>query len=126
MRNVGSTIKCTEALLPLISKSHDKLVVCIGSRMGSISDNQRGRSYAYRASKAALNSVMRSFALDVADDGINVMLMHPGWVKTDLGGPNGELEPEESVSRMLPIIEAHKDNSHAETVWSHDGTVIEW
>ncbi|WP_133130336.1 SDR family oxidoreductase [Legionella yabuuchiae] len=124
--NCLSALKVSEAFLPQVSKSQDKLIVCISSRMGSISDNERGRSYAYRTSKAALNCAMRSFAIDVAKDNINVMLLHPGWVKTDMGGEKGALEPEESVRRMLSIIEQHKNNSHADVLWSHEGTIIEW
>ena len=124
--NAVSPIKLTDSLLPSLLESQDKLVVCISSRMGSISDNQRGRSYAYRTSKSALNCVMRSFAIDIAEKGVNVLLLHPGWVQTRMGGENGSLTPVESVRRMLEIIENHKDNAHAETLWSHDGSKIEW
>lgn len=124
--NAVSPIKLTDALLDNLSKSQDKLVVCISSRMGSISDNQRGKSYAYRTSKAALNCVMRSFALDVADQGIHVLLLHPGWVQTRMGGDDGALSTDESVRRMLGIIDKHKHDAHAETLFSHDGSTIDW
>ncbi|GGI89501.1 SDR family oxidoreductase [Legionella impletisoli] len=124
--NCLSTLKVSEAFLPHLAQSQDKLIICISSRMGSISDNERGRSYAYRTSKAALNCALRSFAIDVAKDDVNVMLLHPGWVKTDMGGEDAELTPEESVRRMLNVINQHKVNSHAEVLWSHDGSIIEW
>ena len=84
--NCISVVKLSDALLPNLQSSVEKSILVVSSRMGSISDNNSGRSYAYRASKAALNCVMRSFAIDAKDKGINVMLIHPGWVKTAMGG----------------------------------------
>jgi len=72
--------------------------------MGSIADNTSGSHYAYRSSKAALNAMMKSAAIDLAADGIKVLLMHPGWVKTDMGGPNAMLTAKESIAGMLSVI----------------------
>lgn len=124
--NCLSTLKVSELLLPQLRLSDEKLIICISSRMGSISDNERGRSYAYRTSKAALNCAMRSFAIDVADMGIQVLLLHPGWVQTDMGGEDANLTPEESVKHMLKVIEKNKHNNHADQLLSYDGSVINW
>lgn len=94
--------------------------------MGSISDNDSGRSYAYRTSKAALHCVMRSFAIDVKEKGIHVMLIHPGWVKTAMGGPDALVEIEASVAGMLKQAEDHFPESHAEVLRRFDGGVIAW
>ncbi|MDI9817590.1 MULTISPECIES: SDR family oxidoreductase [unclassified Legionella] len=124
--NCLSALKVSDIFLPSLLKGKDKLIVAISSRLGSISDNQWGRSYAYRTSKAALNCVMRSFALDVAKEGVKVMLLHPGWVKTRLGGPDARLAVETSVNAMLKVIEKYKDNSHAEVLRSYNDEVIDW
>lgn len=122
--NCLSALKVSEAFLPQLEKGQDKLIINLSSILSSISANQRGRSYAYRSSKAALNCAMRSFALDVADLGIKVMLLHPGWVKTDLGGPGGEIDAQTSVAAMLKVVEMYKDTSHADVLRSYDGSTI--
>ena len=124
--NCLSPLKVSELFLPQLNLSTEKLIICVSSRMGSISDNQRGKSYAYRSSKAALNCAMHSFAIDVADLGIQVLLLHPGWVQTNMGGNDAELTTEESVERMLGVIEKNKTNNHADALLSHNGEVIEW
>ena len=124
--NCLGQLKLSEALLPNLEKSTDKHILVISSRMASISDNSSGQSYAYRASKVALNAVMRSFAIDVQAKGIKVMLMHPGWVKTNMGGDDALVTPTQSVAGMLSVLEKNIDNAHAETVWRFDGDTIEW
>ncbi|WP_367605631.1 SDR family oxidoreductase [Legionella sp. W05-934-2] len=122
---VGAILLC-DALLPNLLASNDKHILVMSSSMGSISENERGRSYAYRASKSALNSVMRSFAIDVKQKGVKVMLLHPGWVKTDLGGINAITDVDVSVKGMLTQMDNYIDISHAETVRRYDGGVIAW
>ncbi len=124
--NCISVVKLSDALLPNLEASEDKSILVISSRMGSISDNERGRSYAYRSSKAALNCVMRSFAIDVKDKGIKVMLIHPGWVKTAMGGADALVDVQTSVSGMLAQAEQYFSESHAEVLRRFDGDVIAW
>ena len=124
--NCISVAKFSDALLPNLETSEDKSILVISSRMGSISDNERGRSYAYRSSKAALNCVMRSFAIDVQDKGIKVMLIHPGWVKTAMGGPDALVDVQTSVAGILAQAELHFSESHAEVLRRFDGEMIAW
>lgn len=124
--NCVSVIKLSDALLPNIEQSHDKSILVISSQMGSISDNNIGRSYAYRTSKAAVNCAMRSFALDTQDRGINVMLIHPGWVKTDMGGDDALVDVRTSVSGILNQVDKYMSESHAETFHRFDGGTIFW
>lgn len=124
--NCISAVKLSDALLPNIEASKSKSILVISSRMGSISDNERGRSYAYRASKAALNCVMRSFAIDVKDRGVKIMLIHPGWVKTAMGGDDALIDVRTSVAGMLAQAEQHMSESHAEVLRRFDGDVIAW
>lgn len=124
--NCIGVVKLSDALLPNLQASIDKNILVISSQMGSISDNERGRSYAYRASKAALHCVMRSFAIDVKATGIHVMLIHPGWVKTAMGGPDALLEVQASVAGMLQQAAKHLSKSHADALFRFDGDVIAW
>lgn len=124
--NCLSVVKVSEAFLPQVEKSQDKLIVVISSRMASISDNDRGQSYAYRASKAAVNAVMRSFAIDVKERGVHVLLLHPGWVRTDMGGPDGLIDAETSVKGLLKQVAAQKKTAHAEALHRYDGGMISW
>lgn len=124
--NCISVVKLCDALLPNLQASREKNIIVISSRMGSISDNDRGRSYAYRTSKAALNCVMRSFAIDVKDKGVHVMLMHPGWVKTDMGGADALIDVQTSVAGILEQAEKKLPNSHADKLHRFDGGVIAW
>jgi len=124
--NCLGAVKLSDALLPNLQTSQEKNILVISSRMGSIADNDRGRSYAYRASKAALNCVMRSFAIDVAEKGINVMLIHPGWVKTDMGGEDAPVDVQTSVAGMLKQAALHLPTSHADVLRRFDGESIPW
>lgn len=124
--NCISVLRLSDALLPNLLASQDKNILVVSSIMGSISENARGRSIAYRASKAALNSGMRSFAIDVKPQGVHVMLMHPGVVKTDMGGESAPVEVQTSVTGMLTQAELHFHKSHAEILRQYDGQIIPW
>lgn len=124
--NCVSVVKICDALLANIQNSADKSILVISSRMGSISDNEQGRSYAYRSSKAALNCAMRSFAIDVQPTGVHVMLIHPGWVKTDMGGKDALVNVQTSVTGMLEQADKKFSNSHAEVLHRFDGDLIAW
>lgn len=124
--NCVSVVKICDALLTNVQDSEEKNILVISSQMGSISDNMQGRSYAYRSSKAALNCVMRSFAIDVESKGINVMLIHPGWVKTDMGGENALVDVHRSVAGMLEQVERNISSSSADKLYSFDGKIINW
>ncbi|WP_028389245.1 SDR family oxidoreductase [Legionella fairfieldensis] len=124
--NCISVVKLSDALLPNLQKSQEKTILVVSSQMGSISDNQTGKSYAYRASKAALNCAMRSFAIDVKDKGVHVMLIHPGWVKTDMGGPDALIDVQTSVAGMLKQVEQHASSSHGDKLLRFDGGMIAW
>lgn len=102
--NAIAPVMLSKVLLPVLKQGSDKLIINITSRMGSIQDNTSGGHYAYRASKAALNAMMKSMQLDLNDQGFRVLLLHPGWVRTDMGGQEASLSAEESVAGMIKII----------------------
>ena len=100
-----------------------KLVV-ISSKMGSIGKQTTASGWLYRASKAALNSVLRSVSISLEGKAVCVAF-HPGWVQTDMGGTQADLTPEHSVSDMRRVIKGLRpaDNGH---FLNHDGTAIDW
>lgn len=124
--NCISVLKISDALLVNVQHSRDKNILVISSQMGSIADNSTGRSYAYRASKAALNCAMRSFAIDVEASGVHVMLMHPGWVNTDMGGTNAPIDAPTSVAGMLKVVTKKMAESHGDLLHRFDGGTVEW
>lgn len=103
--NALGPLRVTEALLPALRRADRALVANMTSRMGSIEDNTSGGSFSYRASKAALNMINRSLAHDLAGDGIACIVLHPGWVRTDMGGDGAPLTVEESVAGLLRVID---------------------
>lgn len=73
--------------------------------MGSVADNGSGSHYAYRASKASMNMIVKSNAVDLKNDQIICLAIHPGWVKTDMGGQNALIDTETSVTGMIDVLE---------------------
>jgi NAD(P)-dependent dehydrogenase (short-subunit alcohol dehydrogenase family) len=102
--NTLGPMRVVEALVDNVAKSRDRRIVTITSGMGSIGDNSSGGSYAYRSSKAAVNMVMKSLSVDLAPQGVICVVMNPGWVRTDMGGPRGTLAPEDSIKGMRAVI----------------------
>jgi NAD(P)-dependent dehydrogenase (short-subunit alcohol dehydrogenase family) len=100
--NALSPMRVVEALYDLVAP--DGTVGVMSSGQGSISNNTGGKREVYRASKAALNTLMRSFAARHVADRRAMVLMAPGWVRTDLGGPDGRLSIEESVPNVVSTL----------------------
>jgi NAD(P)-dependent dehydrogenase (short-subunit alcohol dehydrogenase family) len=98
--NVQAPVKMAEAFFKQINRSDKKLLVSLSSQMGSIADNSSGGCLLYRSSKAGLNAAMKSLAIDLQASGIGVMIFHPGWVKTDMGGVHALIDTQQSVSGM--------------------------
>lgn len=123
--NAMSPLKIAECFLENVVAGKLKKIAAITSKMSSISDNSSGGSYIYRSSKAALNTVMRSLSVDLKPRGISVVILHPGWVRTDMGGPGGLIETEESVSGMRRVID-DLSLSTSGRLLNYDGTEIAW
>lgn len=103
--NAIGPLRVTLALLANLKAARGK-VIHVTSGMGSITDNKSGAFYAYRMSKAALNMMSRSLAVDLRGAGVSSAVINPGWVKTDMGGPGAPTPVEESVRGMLREIDA--------------------
>src|SRR3546814_2142619 len=102
--NAMAPLRMVERFVGLVEKSELKTVVNISSRMGSVAENSSGGAYIYRTSKAALNMVTKSLAIDLAGRGITVVCFHPGWVQTDMGSAGATLPPAQSVAGMRQVI----------------------
>lgn len=123
--NTMAPLKMAEAFFRQVARSQIKTIVTITSKMGSIADNRGGGSYIYRSSKAAVNIVMKSLSIDLSGKQITAILLHPGWVKTDMGGPGALISAEQSVAGMRRVI----DNLKAEDsgkFYAFDGQIVPW
>jgi NAD(P)-dependent dehydrogenase (short-subunit alcohol dehydrogenase family) len=105
-------------------RGHEKKVVAITSMMGS-TESHGGGMYAYRSSKAALNNVMRGLSREWAKDGISVGILHPGWVRTDMGGKNAAVAVEDSVSGLRKRIGALNQKTSGNYV-DYSGAELRW
>ena len=123
--NTIAPLRMAEAFVENVAISELKTIACITSKMGSLGDNTSGGAYMYRSSKAALNMVVKSMALDLEAQGIKVALLHPGWVKTDMGGPNALITAQQSVAGMLKII-LQLGWQDSGRFLAYDGQEIEW
>lgn len=105
--NTLGSLRMSRALLPLLRSGHGKppRIIHLSSLMGSIADNQSGRSYAYRISKAGVNMACRTLAYDLAPYGVATIAIHPGWVQTRMGGSAAPLTAETAVSDMIGTIQ---------------------
>jgi NAD(P)-dependent dehydrogenase (short-subunit alcohol dehydrogenase family) len=123
--NTMGPLRVTEAFVEQLARSERRLVIAITSGMGSLADNTSGGSIAYRTSKAAVNMVMRSAAIDLAPRGISCVVVNPGWVKTDMGGPGAKLTAQQSVAALRRLIEKFGP-AHSGKFYNYDGREYPW
>jgi len=123
--NTMAPMKIIEAFIPNLEAGQGKTVATVSSKMGSLDDNTSGGCYLYRSSKAAVNMVMKSLSLDLASRGIRAVILHPGWVQTDMGGANALINAETSVAGMRKVLDhaTAEDSGH---FIGYDGTEIAW
>ncbi|MBC7386090.1 MAG: SDR family oxidoreductase [Cryobacterium sp.] len=115
-------MRATAALLPQLIAAKGT-VANISSLMGSVSDNSSGGAYAYRMSKAALNMFTKSFSVDYPK--LKTVALHPGWVKTDMGGENATTTVEESVKGLMKIIAELKATKSGH-FYDFEGDELHW
>lgn len=123
--NVMAPLKLAEAFLPQVQRSDKRLIVALSSLMGSMTDNTSGGSILYRSSKAGLNAALKSLSIDLRPTAVGVLILHPGWVRTDMGGPNGLIDAEESVSGMRKVIDNFSLADTGRFV-KYDGSALPW
>ena len=123
--NTLAPMRMAEGFVEQVAKSGRKLIVNISSIMGSLGENADGGAIIYRSSKAALNMVSKSLSAELAPRGITVIVFHPGWVSTDMGGPDAAVTPGESVEGMRAVIERVTPNDSGR-FFNFDGHEIQW
>ena len=122
--NTVAPLRLAEALVENVAQSQRKLMVAVTSGMGSISDSGGGY-YAYRASKAALNMSYHNLAVDLRPRGIAVIVINPGWVKTDMGGPGATLKTADSIAAMRKVFDAVTPADSGKFM-NYSGGTLEW
>ena len=125
MINAIGPVVLSQKLKENIMSGNDKKIIFISSQMGSIDDNYSGGYYFYRTSKSALNSAAKSLSIDWKADSIAVLMLHPGWVRTDMGGSNAKLDIDTSVRKMLDVINS-LDISKTGAFLNYEGKKLEW
>ncbi|XP_048829288.1 C-factor-like [Brienomyrus brachyistius] len=135
--NTVAPLMVTKAFLPLLRAAatrgsgmgiHRAAVINVSSSLGSVELNCGAlelKCYPYRASKAALNMVTRCLAVDLESEGILCVAVHPGWVRTDMGGPRGELSVEESASSILSVLAGLSEKDHGGYL-DYTGKTLPW
>jgi NAD(P)-dependent dehydrogenase (short-subunit alcohol dehydrogenase family) len=123
--NCIAPLKMVEAFSAQLLMSEHKIVACMSSKMGSMADNGYGSSYIYRSSKAALNSVVKSLSIDLKEQGVISVALHPGWVKTEMGGANAEITARECVEQLFHNLLKLTVNDSGRFI-DIDGSDIPW
>jgi NAD(P)-dependent dehydrogenase (short-subunit alcohol dehydrogenase family) len=129
--NLFGVMRVTEALLKNVAASHRKQIAAISTSLSTLSGvqgasvAQAGTSYQYRSSKTALNMALSILAKELAPRGISVVLLDPGWVKTDMGGPHAPLSPQESIAGMRKVLAGNPMDISGKFL-GHDGALRSW
>ncbi|MFZ5961090.1 SDR family oxidoreductase [Pseudomonas knackmussii] len=124
MVNAVAPLRLAERLLPQIDTARGVLAF-MTSELGSVAGNESGGMALYRASKAALNSLTRSFVAELGETGLTVLNLHPGWVRTDMGGEAAPLDVETSVKGLVDQVEAYAGLG-GQHYLDYQGTTIDW
>ena len=122
--NVLGPLRVVQAVLPNLRKAKDAKVAVISSMMGSMASSQSGH-VAYRASKAAVNKVVQCLASDLAKEGIAVASLHPGWVRTDMGGTGAEIDVQTSAAGIRAVLDK-LDTASTGRFWAYNGKQLDW
>lgn len=123
--NTIAPLKLAEAFYAHLSGSSRPIIASMSSKVGSMEDNTSGGGYIYRSSKAGLNSVVKSLSNDLLPQGIISVALHPGWVLTEMGGPNALIDTHKSALGLIKVI-AELDESKSGGFYDYLGKVIPW
>jgi NAD(P)-dependent dehydrogenase (short-subunit alcohol dehydrogenase family) len=127
--NLLGAVRVAQALLENVAASKQKQIAAISTGMGSVqalkSTIEFGAVYQYRTSKTALNMAMSILAKELEPRGISVVIFDPGWVKTDMGGPNAALTPEQSIGGMRKVLAGNPMDLTGKFV-GYDGGIRPW
>lgn len=123
--NAVAPVMVTQALLALLRQGSDTRIVNVTSQLGSLALKKSGGRYSYNGSKAALNMYTKALAYDLQGDGITTIMIHPGWVATDMGGSAAPVSPAESAAGILQVTDGLTSQDNARFLgW--DGSELPW
>jgi NAD(P)-dependent dehydrogenase (short-subunit alcohol dehydrogenase family) len=122
--NAVGPLRVIQRFLPLLLRGERKLIVNVSSEAGSIQQSCRDRQYGYCMSKAAMNMQTTMLNRGLEAKGFNAISIHPGWVRTDMGGPRAALDPMESARGLYEVIS--KANAQTPRFLQHDGKELPW
>lgn len=123
--NCLGPLRVSRALLPNLRRGRNRQIIQLTSKMGSLTENIEGGYYAYRTSKAALNMVHRCLAAELAGQGFICVAVHPGWVRTSMGGNHAPLSPQESVRNLLGVFARLQKQDNGRFL-DYTGTELPW
>ncbi|MBD2428612.1 SDR family oxidoreductase [Phormidium sp. FACHB-1136] len=124
--NASAPVKLAEAFLSQVKRSDRRLIVAMSTWYASIADNTDGGSIIYRSTKAGLNAAMKSLSIDLRDQGIGVLIMHPGWVPTDMGGPDAPIDRVDSIVGMRSVFDSFSLERHSGQFLDFEGSSVRW
>ena len=123
--NTLGPVRVLQALTDNVAAGENKKIANISSQLGSIANATGDMGLAYRVSKAGLNMALKSATSNLAEKGISLLTLHPGWVATDMGGEQAPVRPEESAAGLVEVIEANGVSGELHFLdWQ--GTVLPW
>ncbi len=123
--NLIAPLIVTQSIINNVKRGSEKKIYFLSSQLGSIGDNTSGGMYIYRSSKAGLNQLVKSLSVDLKSQGITVVSLHPGWVKTDMGGPNAPVSIDESIEGMMKVIDTTNIRDTGRFL-NYDGKELPW
>ncbi|KCZ51317.1 SDR family oxidoreductase [Hyphomonas pacifica] len=123
--NTIAPLRIIEALTDNVAAGDKKVIANLTSKMGSIEVTDAPSALIYRTSKAALNMALRTAARSLAGQGISVLTLHPGWVKTDMGGPNALVSPEDSAAGLYKVITGTAPATELR-FFDYEGNILPW
>jgi NAD(P)-dependent dehydrogenase (short-subunit alcohol dehydrogenase family) len=112
--NTSAPVKLAEAFLSQVKRSDRRLIVAMSTWYASIADNTDGGSIIYRSTKAGLNAAMKSLSIGLRDQGVGVLIMHPIWVRTDMGGPEAPINRVDSIVGMRSVFDSFSSKGIAD------------
>jgi NAD(P)-dependent dehydrogenase (short-subunit alcohol dehydrogenase family) len=123
--NTIAPLKMAEAFTEHVAASRYRVIATMGSQLGCIGENSSGGRYIYRTTKAAVHMAMKSLSVDLRSRGITAVALHPGWVRTDLGGPQAPIGPAESATGLFRLL-TRLTLEDSGKLWTYEGRVLAW
>lgn len=123
--NTFGPMRVAQALVDQVARSQRRLIVNMTSNMGSIAKIEAGGDYYYRTSKTALNAAMKAYSIELKARDVGVLLLHPGWVMTRMGGPGAQVTAADSVAGMRQLVDGF-DMSMSGRFYRFDGSELPW